>query len=148
MISGQVFKLDEQGVQETALFYKTKLAKLNDLVGGEFAIASGRTSNAITEREVMCSRIVNGKPSIGRPRRFPRTVVARLLGETNDPVFSLPPLPTKVTTSPKKAEVLNVHSDDVDGTESTSTEATPTEENEDDSRATREARAAELVASW
>ena len=83
MKSGDVFTLDAQSIQEVATFTKTPLvdvkSKLAD--GDTYSVAK---SDAGTGDVVRGSRWVDGKPKKGRPRRFPRATVLRLLGEKDD----------------------------------------------------------------
>lgn len=74
MEAGQVFKIDAEAAKDLGN---------DDLEGREYAIT--KTRGNITDVEVRASQFKDGKPSRGRPRRFPRSVVARLLGETSDP---------------------------------------------------------------
>ena len=83
MKSGDVFTLDTQSIQEVATFTKTPLVdvqkKLTD--GDTYSVAKSDTG---TGDVVRGSRWVDGKPKKGRPRRFPRATVLRLLGEKDD----------------------------------------------------------------
>lgn len=80
MKSGDVFTLDTQSLDEIAKFNKVPLAdvtkKLSD--GDTFNIAKSDSGKGDV---VYGSRWVDGKPQKGRPRRFPRATVARLLNE-------------------------------------------------------------------
>ena len=82
MKSGDVFTLDAQSIQEVATFTKTPLVdvakKLTD--GDTYSVAK---SDDGTGDVVRGSRWVDGKPKKGRPRRFPRATVLRLLGEVD-----------------------------------------------------------------
>ena len=93
MISGQTFQLDEQALVEVAAFSKLSLPKVRESlsVGDTFSIAkkedcAGAVINA-SRWDVDSNGV--GKPRIGRPRRFPRGTVERLLGEpVTTPVFT------------------------------------------------------------
>lgn len=85
MQSGQVFRVDTQATQEMADFYKREVRAFEDLDGLEFSIAKSKATPAVTSTEVRASKWVDGKPKKGRPRKFPRATVARLLGLTDDP---------------------------------------------------------------
>lgn len=76
---GQVFKIDAQTAKDLDNM---------DLEGIEYSIVKSRGS--ITDVDVRASKWEDGKPKRGRPRRFPRAVVARLLGEMNDPSLQAP----------------------------------------------------------
>jgi hypothetical protein len=80
MKSGDVFTVDAQAIEETAAFTKVALealqAKVN--VGDTFSISK---ADKCTTSVIRGTRWVDGKPQKGRPRRFPRATVARLLGE-------------------------------------------------------------------
>jgi hypothetical protein len=84
MQTGQVFKIDAQAVKEMASFYKRPESDFAQLEGREFSIAKSKVTSAITDSEVRGTKWDDGKPQRGRPRKFPRTTVARLLGETDD----------------------------------------------------------------
>lgn len=79
MKSGDIFTLDAQAIEDTAKFTKVDLGalqkKLSD--GDQFSISKSDKLNTNVIRGV---RWVDGKPQKGRPRRFPRATVARLLG--------------------------------------------------------------------
>lgn len=79
MKSGDVFTLDAQAIEETAKFTKVDLGALQKKLseGDEFSISKSDKLNTNVIRGV---RWVDGKPRKGRPRRFPRATVARLLG--------------------------------------------------------------------
>lgn len=85
MKSGQVFKVDAQALSEMAAFYKRPESDFSKLNDAEFSIANSKVTSAVTSTEVRCTKWEDGKPKRGRPRKFPRSTVARLLGETNDP---------------------------------------------------------------
>lgn len=79
MKSGDTFVLDAQAIQEVADFIKKDLSEVQKKlsVGDTFSIS---------KRDKLNTEIVNGvrwrdgKPQKGRPRRFPRATVVRLLG--------------------------------------------------------------------
>jgi hypothetical protein len=83
MKSGDVFKLDTQSIQEVATFTKTPLVDVQKKLtaGDTYSVAK---SDSGTGDVVRGSRWVDGKPKKGRPRRFPRATVLRLLGEKDD----------------------------------------------------------------
>lgn len=85
MQTGQVFKIDAQAVKEMATFYKRPESDFDQLNGREFSIAKSKTVQSVTDTEVRGTKWEDGKPQRGRPRKFPRSTVARLLGETDDP---------------------------------------------------------------
>lgn len=66
-----VFTLDQAAIDELKLDTSVFQA------GQQF-----RITQPVNSVEVRASRIVDGKPQKGRPRRFPTSVVARLMGET------------------------------------------------------------------
>jgi len=74
MEAGQVFKIDADAAKDLGN---------EELEGREYAIT--KTRGNITDVEVRASQFKDGKPARGRPRRFTRSLVARLLGETDDP---------------------------------------------------------------
>lgn len=80
MKSGDVFTLDAQAIQEVATFTKVPVKEVQQKlsVGDTYSIAK---SDKGTGDVVRGSRWADGKPKKGRPRRFPRATVARLLGE-------------------------------------------------------------------
>lgn len=82
MKSGDIFVVDAKAISELADFYGVDVAKLQALDGVTFSIANSKSAPAITSVEVRASKWKDGKPSRGRPRKFPKTTVARLLGET------------------------------------------------------------------
>ena len=84
MQTGQVFKIDAQAVKEMATFYKRPESDFASLEGREFSIAKSKVTSAITDSEVRGTKWEDGKPQRGRPRKFPRSTVARLLGENDD----------------------------------------------------------------
>jgi len=77
---GDTFTLDAQGLQETAEFTKVTVADLQSKVsvGDTFSLSK---KNKFNTTIVQGTRWVDGKPQKGRPRRFARATVARLLGE-------------------------------------------------------------------
>lgn len=103
MQTGQTFVVDAQAVEDTAKFYKKTLAQYQalGLVGRTFSIAKSRPGHEpVSALEVRASAWEDGKPRIGRPRRFPRCVVARLLGELNDASLTNP---VGIVTAPAAA---------------------------------------------
>lgn len=84
MQTGDIFKIDNQAVQEMAKFYKRPEGDFSNLEGLEYSIAKSKVSKAVTTTEVRATKWEDGKPKRGRPRKFPRVSVARLLGETDD----------------------------------------------------------------
>lgn len=85
MESGQVFKVDQEAVEEMAKFFSKSESYFEKLLGLEFSIA--KSDGAITQKLVRASKWVDGKPQRGRPTKFPRVTVARLLGEDDDASF-------------------------------------------------------------
>jgi len=88
MKSGQTFVVDSMALTDVAEFLKTPESDLGDKfnVGDTFGISKSEKCDGDVIR---ASRWVpdaegNLKPKKGRPRRFPRATVARLLGETDD----------------------------------------------------------------
>jgi hypothetical protein len=81
MKSGDTFIVDKQALGELAGFYKMDEGSFSKIEGLTFSIAKSKNAPAITSSEVRASKWKDGKPSRGRPRKFPRTTVARLLGE-------------------------------------------------------------------
>ena len=105
MESGQVFKVDAQAAQEIGA---------PELAECQYSIVA---DNGVTSVFVRASKWADGKPQRGRPRTFPRKVVARLLGELNDasllaePVAATAPVEQPAVVAPvealeKKAEDL------------------------------------------
>lgn len=86
MITGQTFTVDAQAVKEMAKFYKRAEddESLTKLEGVTYSIAKSKTTKAVTDDEVRGTKWVDGKPQRGRPRKFPRATVARLLNELDD----------------------------------------------------------------
>jgi len=82
MKSGDIFTLDAQSVEEVAKFAKTPLVDVQKkcAAGDVYSVAK---SDAGIGDVVRGSRWVDGKPKKGRPRRFPRSTVLRLLGEVD-----------------------------------------------------------------
>ncbi len=80
MKSGDIFTLDAQSIEEVAKFTKTPLVDVQKkcAAGDVYSVAKSDTG---TGDVVRGSRWVDGKPKKGRPRRFPRATVLRLLGE-------------------------------------------------------------------
>lgn len=80
MKAGDVFTLDTQAIQEVSDFTKVPLSEVQKKlsVGDTFSVAKSDTGKGEVAR---ASRWVDGKPKKGRPRRFPRNTIARLLGE-------------------------------------------------------------------
>lgn len=78
MKPNDTFVLDAQAIQETAEFTKVALSELQKKLseGDTFSISKRDKLNTNVVRGV---RWVDGKPQKGRPRRFPRATVARLL---------------------------------------------------------------------
>jgi len=82
MKSGDIFTLDAQSIEEVAKFTKTPLVDVQKKCspGDVYSVAKSDTG---TGDVVRGSRWVDGKPKKGRPRRFPRATVFRLLGEVD-----------------------------------------------------------------
>ncbi len=80
MKSGDIFTLDETAIEEVADFSKVSIRKIETKikVNDVFSVAKNSNCNGPI---VYASRWVDGKPSRGRPRQFPRATVIRLLGE-------------------------------------------------------------------
>ncbi len=87
---GQVFKVDSQAITELAKFYKRAEGDFKSLEGVDFSVAKSKVTSSVTENEVRGTKWVDGKPQRGRPRKFPRATVARLLGETDDVSLQAP----------------------------------------------------------
>ena len=83
MKSGDIFTLDAQAIEEVATFTKVPLVDIQKKVnvGDTYSVAKSDTG---TGDVVRGSRWVDDKPKKGRPRRFPRATVLRLLGEEDD----------------------------------------------------------------
>jgi len=82
MKSGDTFELDSQSLDELAAFGKTTVSELNKKKineGDTFSIAKAELCKGDIVR---ASKWEGGKPTRGRPRRFPRAIVLRLLNET------------------------------------------------------------------
>jgi hypothetical protein len=90
MKSGDTFTLDVQSLDELAAFGKTSVADLTTKinVGDTFSIAKTELCGG---EVIRASKWDDGKPKRGRPRRFPRAVVLRLLGETEEDGAPLAP---------------------------------------------------------
>lgn len=82
MKSGDIFTLDAQSIEEVSKFTKTPLVDVQKkcAAGDVYSVAKSDTG---TGDVVRGSRWVDGKPKKGRPRRFPRATVLRLLGEVD-----------------------------------------------------------------
>jgi hypothetical protein len=80
MKAGDIFTLDAQAIEDVATFTKTPLVDVQKKLtpGDTYSVAKSDTG---TGDVVRGSRWVDGKPKKGRPRRFPRATVLRLLGE-------------------------------------------------------------------
>jgi hypothetical protein len=80
MKAGDIFTLDAQAIEEVATFTKVPLVDVQKKVaiGDVYSIAKSETCSGEIIRG---SRWVDDKPRKGRPRRFPRATVLRLLGE-------------------------------------------------------------------
>lgn len=119
MDSGQTFTVDEQAVVDVAKFYKRNENKLRDkILNRSFIIQDDKLGKPnITPLEVRGAQLgADGKVKRGRPTKFPRHVVARLLGENDDPsieaykkisdALSVAPLNILPTTvAPKDPEI-------------------------------------------
>lgn len=112
MKTGQIFRVDAQTQTDTAAFYKVTVDSFSDKmpVGSEWAIAKSKVTDSVTKLEVRASRVLSGSVQKGRPRRFPRHVVARLLGELTDeslvnPPTTFVPAPTPVVTDEETSTV-------------------------------------------
>ena len=83
MKAGDVFTLDAKAIEETATFTKIPLVDVQKKLtpGDTYSVAKSDTG---TGDIVRGSRWVDDKPKKGRPRRFPRATVLRLLGEEDD----------------------------------------------------------------
>lgn len=103
METGQTFVIDKQAVGEMAKFYKRPEGELQKLEGLTFSIAKSKVTSAVTSTEVRGTKWEDGKPKRGRPRKFPRATVARLLGELSD--ASLTGVEAKVEDSSDDAEL-------------------------------------------
>lgn len=81
MKSGDVFTIDDQAIDEVAKFTKVPVTQVRSKLtnGDTFSIAKNEQCGS---EVVRASRWVDGKPTKGRPRRFPAATIARLLGET------------------------------------------------------------------
>jgi hypothetical protein len=97
MDSGQTFVVDEQAVQDIAKVFKRNPDKLRDKILGHTFIIPKSLSGVPNIDAVLVrgARIINGNIQRGRPAKFPRFVVARLLGEMDDP--SIEDYETKIT---------------------------------------------------
>ena len=70
-----VFTVDQATIDELKLTCKLKDVEQPVTAGQQYRIS--QPPNSV---EVRASRVVDGKPQKGRPRRFPTAVVARLMG--------------------------------------------------------------------
>lgn len=84
METGQTYTIDGAAVKEMASFYKRPENDFASLEGRVFSIAKSKSTAAVTDSEVRGTKWEDGKPQRGRPRKFPRAAVARLLGELDD----------------------------------------------------------------
>ena len=93
MKSGDIFKVDAAALQELADLGNTTVADIEKKVadGDTFSISKKDSCKGAV---IFASKWENGKPKRGRPRRFPRATVQRLLGE---------PLTEAEETEPTKA---------------------------------------------
>jgi len=99
-----VFTVDQDTIDELKLTCKLKDVEQPVTAGQQYRIS--QPPNSV---EVRASRVVDGKPQKGRPRRFPTAVVARLMGvpvPTNPaPVADEEPT-TEVEATPTEPETL------------------------------------------
>lgn len=93
MKSGQTFVVDAQAVQDVASHLKVDAKELDGKLsaGDSYVVAKSEKCEGDVikaSRQVLVDGELKSKK--GRPRRFPRSVVARLVGETDDRSLTAP----------------------------------------------------------
>jgi len=114
MKSGDTFTLDSQALDELATFGKTTVSELTKKieVGDTFSIAKTELCGG---EIIRASKWKDGKPTRGRPRRFPRAVVLRLLGETEEEGASVAPQEALEAQQAEEQEALERRAEELLG---------------------------------
>jgi hypothetical protein len=132
MKSGDTFVLDSQSLDELAKFGRTTVAELSTKIaaGDTFSIAKTELCGG---EIIRASKWENGKPKRGRPRRFPRAVVLRLLGETEEEGPSVDPEEVLEAQRAEEQETLERRANELLGVGVGATSAADDGEDDDDS---------------
>lgn len=132
MKSGDTFVLDSQSLDELAKFGRTTVAELSKKIGVGDTFSVAKTELCGGEI-IRASKWEDGKPKRGRPRRFPRAVVLRLLGETEEEGPSVDPEEVLEAQQAEEQEALERRANELLGVGVGAASATDDGEDDDDS---------------